>query len=142
MEKNEIKYIKFTPAGNNTALVINDNYKNNEKKLINDYILGFDKSIEQVGFISKNEYRLDMAGGEFCGNATRSAIMYYLKNNEGNITINVNGKYNLNGGIDKENLVYSEMPIIKDINQIKLIDKNIYLVKLDGIVFIVTEDKV
>ena len=142
MEKNEIKYIKFTPAGNNTALVINDNYKNNEKKLINDYILGFDKSIEQVGFISKNEYRLDMAGGEFCGNATRSAIMYYLNNKEGNITINVNGKYNLKGGIDKENLVYSEMPIIKDNSQIKLIDKNKYLVKLDGIVFLVIEDKI
>ena len=142
MKLEDIKYIKFTPGGNNTALLINNNYENNEKKLINDYILGFDKSIEQVGFISNSEYRLDMAGGEFCGNATRSATMYYLNNKQGNIKINVNGKYLLNSGIDEEGLVYSEMPIIKNTKQIEEIDKNIYSVKLDGIVFLVTEKEI
>lgn len=139
MKLEDIKYIKFTPGGNNTALVINNDYSKPEKKIINDYILGFDKSIEQVGFISKNEYRLDMAGGEFCGNATRSATMYYLNNKIGNIKINVNGKYLLNSGIDEEGLIYSEMPIIKSTDQIKKINEDIYLVKLDGIVFLILE---
>lgn len=139
MKVENIKYIKFTPGGNNTALVINDNYKKDEKLIINDYILGFDKSIEQVGFISKDEYRLDMAGGEFCGNATRSATKYYLNNNQGNIKINVNGKYLLNSGIDKYGLVFCEMPIIKDYNQIENIN-NKYIVRLDGIVFIIVEE--
>lgn len=139
MKLEDIKYIKFTPGGNNTALVINNDYSKPEKKIINDYILGFDKSIEQVGFISKNEYRLDMAVGEFCGNATRSATMYYLNNKIGNIKINVNGKYLLNSGIDEEGLIYSEMPIIKSTDQIKKINEDIYLVKLDGIVFLILE---
>lgn len=138
MRVEDIKYIKFTPGGNNTALVINNDYSKAEKKIINDYILGFDKSIEQVGFISTNEYRLDMAGGEFCGNATRSATMYYLNNKQGNLKINVNGKYILNSGIDKDGLTYCEIPIIKDKNQVVKKDDK-YIIKLDGIVFLIID---
>lgn len=142
MNIENIRYIKFTPGGNDTALVIDENYSKVEKKIINDYILGFDKSIEQVGFLKKDEYRLDMAGGEFCGNATRSAAMYYLNGKIGNIKITVNGEYKLNAGIDEDYNCYSEIPISNNKDLIKQIDKNTYLIKLDGITFLILNEEV
>lgn len=139
MKKEEIKYIKFTPGGNDTALVIDNNYSKTDKKIINDYILGFDKSIEQVGFIRNDIYQLDMAGGEFCGNATRSATMYYLNGKQGKIKIKIND-YLLDSGIDEEGNCYTEIPLIKNKTQLIELDKNIYQVKLDGIVFILIEN--
>ena len=73
----KIRYKVYNPAGNITALVIGDKYNFEERKNINNKIMDSDSKIEQVGFLSKTEKRLSMAGGEFCGNATRCAILYY-----------------------------------------------------------------
>ena len=87
----KIKYIKYNPSGNITALVIGDKYTQKERKQINNEIMKYDKKIEQVGFLSDYKNKITMAGGEFCGNATRCAALYYLnknKYNETNIEIN------------------------------------------------------
>jgi histidine racemase len=104
-----MKYIIYDPGGNKTAFVIGDYYKN--KKEINDIILSKHKDVEQVGFISTKENKLTMAGGEFCGNATRCAAYYYLKGKEGTIKINVSGTNKLiMGGVDNLGNAFSQIP--------------------------------
>jgi len=78
---NAYNVIIANPAGNITAFVLDNNI---EKK---DYIYVANKlmeiaelEIEQVGFVKEpklgGELRLEMMGGEFCGNATRSFGLY------------------------------------------------------------------
>ena len=88
-----VEYVKYIPGGNDTALVLKKDFSPEEKKAINDEILENDKSIEQVGFVEKGkEPELQMSGGEFCGNATRSAASYYLNGETGKIKVRVNKK--------------------------------------------------
>ena len=74
----DVSYMIFNPAGNITALVIGDEYNLEQRRLINSRIMEREKNVEQVGFLSQKYRRLTMAGGEFCGNATRCAAFYYL----------------------------------------------------------------
>ena len=70
------------PAGNVTVIVTSfidkSEYADISRKLI-DKIEG----AEQVGFLTKplmgGDIRLEMMGGEFCGNALRCAALYYAK---------------------------------------------------------------
>jgi diaminopimelate epimerase len=71
-----MKYHKINPGGNTTALV-KGTYTKKQQLKINTMIMKSDSSIEQVGFwrSSKNpklDGCLEMAGGEFCGNALRA----------------------------------------------------------------------
>lgn len=75
MKKLEINYKILNPGGNKTAIVIGNKYSTKEKKQINDEILKENVDIEQVGFISKQGNRLDMAGGEFCINRHKMCNM-------------------------------------------------------------------
>ena len=131
MEK--IEYFIFNPGGNLTALVINDHYNWHQKKHINDWILKKHQSLEQVGFIDTNKYELQMAGGEFCGNATRCAIKYYLsKNQENEILIKVSGmEETLVGGSTVDGGIWVDIPV-KEINDSS--------VRLDGITHIVLNE--
>lgn len=71
------KYNLYYPAGNTTALVLQNN---KDYKKINDEILAKHKDVEQVGFIGDNELR--MAGGEICFNALRCAAKFFLDTNK------------------------------------------------------------
>ena len=137
----KIKYLKYNPSGNITALVIGDKYNKNERKIINDYIMKEDKEIEQVGFLSEDKNKMSMAGEEFCGNATRCAAMYYLKNKELDKIIIETCNMNLQAGIDKDNKIWCEIPI--DNYKIEIIDKDkeIYMIKLKGITIISIKNK-
>ena len=75
----DIKYKIFNPSGNITALVIGDNFTTEQRRIINDEIMSKEKDVEQVGFVSEFEKKLTMAGGEFCGNATRCAAKFYMQ---------------------------------------------------------------
>lgn len=72
--KQEIDFIKFNPTQNMTILV-KTNYPVEEYKNIASKIMSYDSVYaEQVGFIEKPRNnkaaaQLQMAGGEFCGNA-------------------------------------------------------------------------
>lgn len=74
-----MKYYKINPGGNTTAILKGDFTKQEKIKLAKK-IMSKDKAIEQVGFWVcpkdiNNNGRLDMAGGEFCGNAIRALGM-------------------------------------------------------------------
>ena len=130
----KVKYQIFNPAGNITALVIGDKYKHWERKIINDRIMKDNKEVEQVGFLSEEEYKLTMAGGEFCGNATRCAAYYYM-NKKDKIEIKIN-EMKLQSGRDEEGKIWCEIPI--ENYKISKLEDNLYKVKLDGITIIVS----
>lgn len=134
------------PTGNSTALVINSNSFINKKK-INDDILKKYNDIEQVGFISenKNKPRLVMAGGEFCVNATRSAINYYLDNNYGNIKIRIPNLHStIEGGIDKKGETWLYLNIFKKYKETysNIVGKNVHIIYFKGIVHVIAKDEI
>lgn len=79
----KIRYIKADASGNTTAMVL-DKFDRSDYAKISAAIIADEKAeIEQVGFIEKPENktsraRLQMMGGEFCGNALRSFAAYLL----------------------------------------------------------------
>lgn len=129
----KIKYKVYNPAGNITALVIGENYSLEQRKLINDAIMKKELNVEQVGFLSIKKRKLTMAGGEFCGNATRCAALYYMKKQK-NVQLEINNQ-KVKCGIDKEKNVWCEIPIEK--YKIIQIDKEIYGIKLRGITIVI-----
>lgn len=135
-------YKIYIPSGNPTALVTKMIKDINIRKKINDEIMQKYDFVEQVGFISEKEPELLMAGGEFCGNATRSAINYYLKGKEGNIKIKVSGvRRQIIGGIDALGNTWVDMPIIKGDYQksIQVINEEMMIIKMNGITHVVFE---
>ena len=138
-------YKIYIPSGNPTALVLGLEKDPNRRKEINDEIMSlYDDFVEQVGFVNTdiNNPELLMAGGEFCGNATRSAVNYYLDGKKGNLEMKVSGVPNkLNTGIDEDGNAWVDMPIIKGSykNSIKPISNNSAIVKMYGITHLVIE---
>lgn len=132
----EVSYIIYNPAGNITALVIGDEYNLEQRKLINDKIMRKESQVEQVGFLSTKEKKLSMAGGEFCGNATRCAALYYIKKVR-RIKLKI-GNIKVESGIDKNNEVWCEVPI--EDYKIERICKNIYQITLKGITILVVKN--
>ena len=142
--KKEFTYYLYSPSGNDTALVEDINIEKSIKKKINDKIMKLHPNIEQVGFVSaeKNDYRLVMAGGEFCGNATRCAAYYYLEGKQGTIKISVSENLILKSGIDEQNKVWSQMPIYNGNDVISILDEGIASVTMQGIKYIIIDEKV
>lgn len=138
----EIYYKILNPGGNKTAIVIGNQYNNKEKRIINKTILTDNSDVEQVGFISTKENRLEMAGGEFCVNATRCAIWQYLKGKQGEIELNVSGYADkIRGGITKQKDVYVNMQIKKKMMDIIEKSGKFNIVKLDGISLAVVDEE-
>lgn len=81
----KITYSKIRPSGNDTA-VINKNVSSKNLRLkINQAIMAYDKSIEQVCFIdtTKQPYKFQMAGDELSGNSLRASVFVALKQKKG-----------------------------------------------------------
>lgn len=140
MQKNII-YKVYIPGGNNTAFVVGTNYTLEERRKINNKIMENDSSIEQVGFLGeKNAPELIMAGGEFCGNATRSAVFYYLDGKEGSMTLKVNEKDYIEAGV-KDGMAWCQIPLIDTENIVELIEKGVYKVNMKGMTSIVISEE-
>lgn len=77
-------HIYADPTGNITILV-RDEADPAERTGISDYLCALEPACEQVGFISYKtpgaDIRLDMAGGEFCGNATMTTACLFARDN-------------------------------------------------------------
>ena len=114
IEDIKFKYKILNPGGNKTALVEGLDFSKEERVKVNNIILEDNKDVEQVGFIDRSKRKLEMAGGEFCMNATRCAIYEFLEKKEGKIDLCVSG-YNgkIEGGINKDKSVYAKLKIEK-----------------------------
>lgn len=133
-----ITYKIYNPSGNITALVIGDKYSQKEKIKINNIIMKKEKKVEQVGFISLEKMKLSMAGGEFCGNASRCAIKYYLdKNKKDTAKIEIND-YTIKGGKDN-NEIWCEIPIMKKTKLVEKLSNQITQVNLSGITILLLD---
>jgi len=135
-------YRIFSPCGNNTALVFGLEYLP-QRKEINDAIMLRHSDVEQVGFLSgdKNNPRLEMAGGEFCGNAARSAAFWYLDGKRGDLDICVSGiSRKLKAGVCGDGEAYAEMPV-KEISKenAAVRTKGIFHIPLYGIEFLIVD---
>lgn len=132
------RIICYRPGGNDTALILNETVDFLTKKAINDFFMGIYPNIEQVGFISlvSNDVQLNMAGGEFCGNATRSTADLALKSQPGNLTIKVSGvESTLKSGVTADGEAYAQMPVYSDISKVKKDPENRlgWIVEMEGI---------
>jgi diaminopimelate epimerase len=131
------------PAGNDTAL-IKKIVPPAVKKILNDAVEKKYTNVEQVGFYEWNEKtntgRLEMAGGEFCGNATRSTAYLLLNGNLGDIMMQVSGVSRpLLAGVKKENTAFTEIPIMKDFSCVEQISKEVTKVEIEGITHLITK---
>lgn len=135
-QKKTFKYTILRPGGNN-QMIIKGFVQQNKKRLINDEMIKRFPSVEQVSFYEydgKNKTaRLELAGGEFCGNATRSLAYLLLDGKKGKLQIKVSGTTKkLKAGIRKETTAYAQMPI-SSIKSIKKLRTNLFRVDLEGI---------
>ncbi len=139
-----VEYSIYVPAGNDTAFVYGLNYTPQQKKLINDAIMAKHSNVEQVGFVDPNRklFELQMAGGEFCGNATRSAAAIYLNGKEGNLQMTVNVKDTINAGVDKNGKAWCEIPLYHGADVITEKEPGIFIVKMNGMVTVVIQENV
>ena len=142
--KRQVRYAICVPGGNATALVYGTDYTTEQKKMINDIIIAkHNNFVEQVGFIDLNKKpELQMAGGEFCGNATRSSAFMYLDGKEGTLDIIVNRTDVVNAGVDHENNAWCEIPLYHGNDVITLMDEGIFKVKMNGMISIVVKEEV
>ncbi len=138
----EIKYKILNPGGNKTALINGNEYTKNQKKLINKMIMDKYSQVEQVGFLSNKINRLEMAGGEFCMNATRCAIYEYSKENKEKVELSVSGiNKKLVGRILNDNKVEVKLDIGKNIDDLIEIKNDFVCVKIDGILIAILEEE-
>lgn len=91
-----LNFVKVNPSGNTTVYILDqldrELHPIISRKLIDKSNIG----CEQVGFVekasNKNTYRLQMMGGEFCGNATRGLAAWIAYRNYPHIEINEQGE--------------------------------------------------
>lgn len=138
----KIKYKILNPGGNKTALINGNEYTKNQKKLINKMIMDKYSQVEQVGFLSNKINRLEMAGGEFCMNATRCAIYEYSKENKEKVGLSVSGtNKKLVGRILNDNKVEVKLDIGKNIDDLIEIKNDFTCIKIDGILIAVLDEE-
>lgn len=135
------------PSGNITALVQGVDDKDMRKRLSEQLMQQEESRIEQVGFLTApicgGSVRVEMMGGEFCGNALRCAALYYvlekgikgqaivpveISGNEGVIAVAVNSK-NMEAR--------ATMPLPCRSYQARIEDEPAYVCDFGGIVHIV-----
>jgi diaminopimelate epimerase len=138
---NTYKFTILRPGGNDTAVVEGIVNKDLRKK-INRAIMQKYPHVEQVGFYDfdqiSNTYRLEMAGGEFCGNAARSLAHLILKGQTGKINVHVSGtRQILQAGISSRNNAFCFMPIKREGNSMRKSNSNLFIIELEGITHVI-----
>jgi len=141
VKENMISYLIFVPGGNGTALVEKLGYTPEVRKQINDRIMADNGDVvEQVGFVEKGATpELKMAGGEFCGNATRSAAFYYLEGKPGQMKIKVNDAF-VNAGVYENGDAWCEIPLYYGNDVVVQLDEGIHKVKMNGMTTLVVNE--
>ena len=128
-------YQIFVPSGNDTALVLGNNFTEKEILQINNDIMAEHENVEQVGFVSTNPNRLVffMAGGGFCGNGTRAAVSYFLNGKPGQLFLTIPGVIDgLRAGISESLDVWTEVPL-HPLPKIEESKEGYYIVRLPGV---------
>lgn len=150
MKKN-ITYQRVDPAGNITAFVFTPTPAKERVAIGRALMEQIDPSVEQVGFISLNDrgepLRLDMMGGEFCGNASRALglLQAIAKKKEGNVIekVCVSGvSHPLTVHVDTQN-AYAKIALPKPeaLFPVFLEESSYTAVQLPGILHVLVPDR-
>jgi len=156
----KLEFTKVSPSGNMTILIWSDVKREEQANIANilmdcTYHLG----AEQVGYVEKSQNskaiaHLQMMGGEFCGNATRSLAFMLVARKSSNIIIKNNiAKFYLTvSGVQEplevevecdsnENPISAkvQMPIYNNIDSVCR-KENVDLVSLEGISHIIVDN--
>lgn len=137
-----LSYTIIRPGGNDTALVSGIISDPERRKQINDALLAIYPNVEQVGFINLTPGReeLMMAGGEFCGNATRSTAYLALNGQPGEILLQVSGvDQRLRAGVTQNGEAYAQMPVYADTDKVRQVGNDM-VVEMQGITQCITYD--
>lgn len=142
-----LRYVKCSPGGNTTVLVFSE-VERALQPSIAKRIMSWMEDVEQVGFVEEPENslavaRLQMMGGEFCGNATRSLAWVLWKKagidkRKGAFFLEVSGA---NRPVQVEisgKDVRVEMPIKRDFGSVKQ-KGNYTIVELEGISHVIVD---
>ena len=149
MQKNKYNIVVANPANNITVFVLDYVEKEDYKDIAKNILENTDFNAEQVGFVKEpimgGDVRLEMMGGEFCGNASRSIGMLFARQNNiesGNVLVEITGSDRpLNTKVDFENETSEiDMPIPKGIESINVSGLGKFpIVLIDGINHIIAE---
>ena len=146
---NEINVIVADPAGNITLFVKNNIAKCDRVSVANQLLGNPLWKAEQVGFIAEPQMggtgRLEMMGGEFCGNAMRS-FGYYLASEQhmtkGSMQVEISGSTKLHSvdfDIEKHRAM-AEMPVPMGMNSVIIPGVGILpVVEMEGITHVIAE---
>ncbi len=149
--KQSFDFFVANPAGNITGFVVWPVYPGYRAAYTKAIMEQIDTTVEQVGFISPSydgpPLRMDMAGGEFCGNATRSYGLYSAQfldeGGEGYIEVYVSGvDHPMYVFVNtEENTAYVELPKAKNIGEITIEGSTYKVVELEGITHTIIDDR-
>ena len=149
-----LDFVKINPAGNITILIDNfDIYDKNIPKISEEIMKETNLYAEQVGFIGDNH--LQMMGGEFCGNASRSfASLLAFRDKDfseqKNYSITCSGENEVldvdvrEDGAKNKFLAKIKMPKFISLEEIKIDGYKLGLVRFSGInhfIFNIKENK-
>lgn len=147
---NKYNIVVADPAKNITILVLDDIDKNLYKSVAKDILEKTNYKAEQVGFVKNpimgGDIRLEMMGGEFCGNASRSIAMFFARENNitnGNVFVEITGSDRiLNAEVDLDKKTSNiEMPIPQKIETIDVKNLGEFpIVIIEGINHIIAEN--
>ncbi len=144
-----LDYFKADPAGNITGFVLGDFRPEERGPIARAIMQQVDEHVEQVGFIAcdgeGHPLRMDMMGGEFCGNATRSFGLYaapFMGVDEGEVIVHVSGSdVPLSVSVNRaEGTASVAMPPARGILRVELGGHEYPVVDLRGIVHLVAEE--
>lgn len=130
------------PGGNDTAIVW-DTVSRDKQGALSKKIQATYPGIEQVMFVEEGVNGLkrgQMAGGEFCGNATRSLGYLLMAGKDGEITLEVSGANKPMKVTVDNGMAQTSLPVKEDLESAQQ-DGNNYIVHLDGISFVITSSK-
>lgn len=143
----KVKVLRANPAGNITLFVLSP-VPREDRTDIAGRLMGISElQAEQVGFLCAPQQgcvsRMEMAGGEFCGNATRAFGMYTARQQGGpsKVRVEVSGcDHPVDVDVDlKAGTARAEMPVPLWVKQVKAGETTGTLVHLGGIAHLVVE---
>ncbi|MDO5040672.1 MAG: hypothetical protein Q4D95_01135 [Peptoniphilus sp.] len=149
--KQSFDFFVANPAGNVTGFVVWPVYPGYRPAYAKAIMEQIDTDVEQVGFISPSydgpPLRMDMMGGEFCGNATRAYGLYSAQfldeGGEGYIEVYVSGvDHPIYVFVNTEkNTAYVELPKAKNMEEIAIEGSTYKVVELEGITHTIIDDR-
>lgn len=139
------------PAHNRTAFVL-DNVAATQRPAVARALMARPEGIEQVGFVCPYEGpawgRLEMMGGEFCGNAARSFGLYLAQQRglagPAEVPVEISGcPHVLNVRVDTTaSTARAEMPLPIEVLSVRLQEQDCPVIRFDGITHVIIPDQV